>query len=168
MYFLSALVLLLSIGYSQHQLLELKSERPISIAQKSNYALVLQKNQDDCGAAVLATILLHHRRSYSYQEIRDLLNIDRDRGSSLLSMKKAAEKLGFAARAVKATDNRALLSIPLPAIAHEKSKSGHFIVIHYVDKDSIIIADPANGIQKMSWGSFSHRWSGALLLLEPK
>jgi ATP-binding cassette, subfamily C, bacteriocin exporter len=165
--YFSVLTLALLTSYGNSQTLDSKKDPFSPIAEKSNYAIVLQKDDYDCSAAVLATIALHYHKPYDYQQIRNSLAIN-ENGANLLSIVKTADKLGFRTRAVKVINNRALLSITLPAIAHAKGKIGHFVVIHYVDKNSIIMADPATGIQKKSWKEFFKIWSGYLVLVEPK
>jgi ATP-binding cassette subfamily B protein len=131
------------------------------------YACVRQADQSDCGAAALATICLHYRRPLGLQQMRELAGTDRI-GTNLLGLVQAAEKLGFSARAVKG-DYAALPSAPLPAIAHVRTEEGlgHFVVVHKVTSDGVVVADPARGIEKLSRDEFSAKWSGYLLLLVP-
>src|SRR5205823_3490859 len=59
---------------------------------------------------------------------------------------------------------------PLPAIAHVCTKEGlgHFVVLHQVKKNSVVIADPARGVVKMSAADFKTTWTGYLILLAPE
>lgn len=89
-------------------------------------------------------------------------------GTNLLGLVKAAEKNGFMAKAVLGPYD-ALPEVPLPAIAHVRTNEelGHFVVLHRVSPQRVIIADPAHGIETLSKEEFSKRWSGYLLLLTP-
>src|ERR687894_392607 len=78
------------------------------------YAYVRQDDQSDCGAAAMATIALHHGIPVGLQQMRDLAGTDRV-GTNLLGLVRAAERLGFNARAVKGP-YEALPTVPLPAI----------------------------------------------------
>lgn len=59
--------------------------------------------------------------------------------------------------------------IIFPAIAHVtiKGKWQHYVVIHKISKNKIIIADPAVGIVKYNIHEFKKIWNGILILLEP-
>ena len=130
-------------------------------------AFVRQNDQSDCGAAALATIALHYRLPIALQQMRDLAGTDRI-GTNLQGLVTAAEDLGFSAKAVKGP-YEALADVPLPAIVHTKTDEGlgHFVVLHRVKKNSVLIADPAHGIEKLSREEFCQRWTGYLLIMTP-
>jgi ATP-binding cassette subfamily B protein len=131
------------------------------------YACVRQTDQSDCGAAALATIALHYRRPIGIQQLRDLAGTDRI-GTNLLGLLHAAERLGFSAKGVKGPYD-ALPQVPLPAIAHVKTEEGlgHFVVLYQVTKDTVVVADPARGLETLSREAFCQCWTGYLLLLVP-
>ena len=132
------------------------------------FACVRQRDMVDCGAAALATVALHYRRPIGLEQMRDLANTDRI-GTTLLGLLKAAEKLGFLAKAVKGS-YEALALAPLPAVAHVKTEDGlgHFIVLHRVKKSGVVVADPGRGIEKLTREEFCRRWTGYMLLLAPE
>jgi len=131
------------------------------------YACVRQADQSDCGAAALATVCRHYRRPLPLQQMRDLAGTDRV-GTNLLGLVQAAERLGFTARAVKGPFD-ALAGVPLPAIAHVRTSEGlgHFVVLHRVWPDRVVVADPARGVETLSREAFTAAWTGYLLLLTP-
>jgi len=45
---------------------------------------------------------------------------------------------------------------------------GHFVVLHRIKKNAVIVADAARGIEKLDRQTFSKAWTGYLLLLEPQ
>lgn len=128
---------------------------------------VRQADGSDCGAAALATIARHHGVEFGLQTMRELAGTDRV-GTNLWGLMQAAERIGFAAKAVKGS-YEALMSAPLPAIAHIKTAEGlgHFVVLHRVARKGVVIADPARGVQKLSQAQFSRQWTGYVLLLMP-
>ena len=75
--------------------------------------LVRQNDGSDCGAAAVATLALFHRMPAALERIRDLAGTDRV-GTNLWGLARAAEQLGFAARAVKGP-YEAVAEVPLPA-----------------------------------------------------
>lgn len=131
------------------------------------YTCVRQMDGSDCGAAALATVARHYGMEFGLQTMRQLAGTDRV-GTNLLGLVQAAERIGFAAKAVKGPCE-ALEQAPLPAIAHVKTEQGlgHFVVLYRADSKSVVIADPARGVQKLSREAFSQMWTGYLLLMTP-
>ncbi len=132
------------------------------------YGCVRQADQSDCGAAALATVCRHYRRPLPLQQLRDLAGTDRI-GTNLLGLVQAAEGLGFSARAVKGP-YESLTGVPLPAIAHVRNREGlgHFVVLHRVRPNRVVVADPARGVETRSRMEFCNDWTGYLLLLTPE
>lgn len=132
------------------------------------YACVRQRDLADCGAACLATVALHHRRPLALERLRDLTGTDRA-GTNLLGLLKAAEQLGFSARGVKGP-YEALPQVPLPAVAHVRTDEdlGHFVVLHRVRKHGVVVADPGQGVRRLTRAEFTRRWTGYLLVLVPE
>lgn len=102
------------------------------------------------------------------------------RGTNLLGLSIAAEKLGFQARGVRAQWENLLGEANLPTIAHVINDQGlgHFVVVYQATEKGVLVADPAVGIEKWSKEKFLERWRthhskedgetfGALLLLAP-
>lgn len=139
------------------------------------YSIVREREPDENGAATLATIVRYYSMSENLETVARLIST-RDGFVSLLSLKQAAEKLGFSARTVKGTSCDALLYVPFPAIAHEQTQAeqkdkhpGHFIVIFDSDRTSVIVGNTSSGVIQKRWrNQFCQTWTGCLLLLEPK
>jgi ATP-binding cassette, subfamily C, bacteriocin exporter len=142
--------------------------------QTKAYSIVREREPDENGAATLATIVRYYHMSENLDQV-DRLIPTRDGTASLLSLKQAAEKLGFSTRAVKG-NCEALLKVTLPIIAHEQTQAeqkdkhpGHFVVIFDVDRTSVVVGNTSDGvIQKRPRHQFCQTWTGSLLLLESK
>ena len=132
------------------------------------YVCIRQRDMMDCGAAALATVALHYRRPIGLEQMRALTGTDRA-GTNLLGLLRAAEHLGFSAKAVKGPYD-ALPQVPLPAIAHVRTEEGlgHFVVLHRITKSGVIVADPACGVEQRSREAFCQYWTGYLLILVPE
>jgi ATP-binding cassette, subfamily C, bacteriocin exporter len=128
---------------------------------------VRQTDGSDCGAAALATIARQHGRAFGLETIRGLAGTDRV-GTNLLGLVRAAERIGFVAKAVKGEFD-ALQGAPLPAIAHVTTSEGfgHFVVLHHVAANKVVVADPARGVVSLSRAEFCQLWTGYILLLTP-
>lgn len=125
-------------------------------------------DEKDCGAACLSTIARQYGSKLSITYIRDIAGTD-TQGTSVLGMVKAAEQLGFSAKAVRAEHAAFDQSITLPAIAHIviDQQLLHYVVIHKISKEKIIIADPGKGLIKYKKDDFLKIWTGILILLTP-
>lgn len=122
----------------------------------------------DCGAACLASVAAKYHLHLPVSRIRQYAGTDK-RGTNMLGLIEAAEKLGFQAKGAKGgTDS--LSKIPLPAIAHMVLKNDlhHFVVIDKVSKKYIRIMDPGDGqMHKKPIDAFVSEWTGVVVLLLP-
>lgn len=132
------------------------------------YYCVKQHDITDCGAACLATISKQYGFKTSISRIREVAGTDKQ-GTNALGLIKAAEQLGFTAKGVKGDQNAFFNDFPLPAIAHVvvDGKLLHYVVIHKITKNKVIIADPGKGIIKYTHEDFFQIWTGVLILLVP-
>lgn len=154
----------------------------------------------DCGPTCLRMVAKHYGKNYSLDTLREKSYITRE-GVSLLGTSEAAESIGFRTMGVKITFEQLVEEAPLPCIAHWKQN--HFVVVYKITKKRgklppsilpergeeapslsgragggyvIHIADPAEGLVKLSEKEFKNCWlstkdqgeeKGVCLLLEP-
>jgi ATP-binding cassette, subfamily C, bacteriocin exporter len=126
---------------------------------------IKQHDIKDCGAACLASIGNHYGIKLPIARIRQLANTDK-RGTNVLGMIEAAERMGFTAKGVKG-GIEALPQIPLPAVAHVivGKQLQHFVVIYKVTKKKIKVMDPGEGkFKTYSYEDFQKMWTGVLIL----
>ncbi|MCB0630564.1 MAG: peptidase domain-containing ABC transporter [Saprospiraceae bacterium] len=127
----------------------------------------------DCGPTCLRMIARYYGRQYSLETLRTLSDTTRE-GSSLLSMSKAAEKIGFRSVGARIAFEQ-LADLQMPAMVFWDKK--HFVVVYKVRKDKVYVADPGFGLMKYEKDEFIRRWignnatestrEGLILLLEP-
>lgn len=141
------------------------------------YYCVKQHDITDCGAACLATICMQNGYETSISKIRETAGTDKQ-GTNVYGVIKAAERLGFTAQGVKGNQDNFFSDFPLPCIAHVVVNGSllHYVVIHSISAREVIIADPAEGIVKLTPQAFfgeeqvqgkppKYQWSGVLILL---
>ena len=129
---------------------------------------IKQHDITDCGAACLASIAAHYKLQIPIARIRQYAGTDK-KGTNVLGLLEAAQKLGFEAKGVRG-DFNSLFKIPKPTIAHivVKEQLHHYVVIYEVTKDYIKIMDPGDGrIHKKTHEEFKKEWTGVLVLLLP-
>jgi len=133
------------------------------------YHCIKQHDMKDCGAACLATICRQYGLKIPISKIREISGTDKN-GTSAYGVIKAAENLGFTAKGVRVSKPEDIFSdFPKPSVAHViiDGKIMHYVVIHKVTKDAILIADPAKGIVKYKPEEFYKIWTGVLILMVP-
>lgn len=133
------------------------------------YYCIKQHDIKDCGAACLATVARQYRLRLPVSKIREVAGTDKQ-GTSAYGLIKAAEVLGFSAKGLKASKPEDIFSdFPKPTIAHVIVDNSllHYVVIHKVSKEEILIADPAKGIVKYTPEEFFKIWTGVLILMLP-
>lgn len=125
---------------------------------------IKQHDYKDCGAACLASVGNHYKVNVPLTRIRQYANTDK-RGTNVLGLIEAAEKMGFSAKGVKGAID-ALDKIPLPAIAHLIVKElHHYVVLYSVSKGRIQLMDPAFGkMETYTYEDFQKVWTGVLIL----
>lgn len=133
------------------------------------YICVKQHDITDCGAACLATISKQYGLKLPITKIREIAGTDKQ-GTNAFGLIKAAKELGFSAKAVKALPEHLTKELILPCIAHVviDEQLMHYVVIHEIKKDELIIADPGRGIVKYTKEDFAKIWTGVLIFLVPE
>lgn len=140
---------------------------------KKRFPFYHQHDANDCGPTCLRMIAAHYGKRYSLEYICEQACFIRT-GISLLGISEAAERLGFRAIGAK-IDFTKLTKVPMPCIVYWNQR--HFVVVYQIDpkKGTVSIADPAQGLLKLSQEEFCDCWmntdrengKGAVLLLEP-
>lgn len=135
---------------------------------REKYYCIKQHDITDCGAACIATICKQHGLQIPISKVREIAGTDK-KGTNAYGLVKAAKKLGFSAKGVKGEAEAIFSDFPLPAIAHVIINENllHYVVIHSVSKEKIIIADPGEGLVNYTPEEFFKIWTGVLILMTP-
>ncbi|CAM4015630.1 Peptidase C39 family protein [Pedobacter westerhofensis] len=108
----------------------------------------------DCGPTCLRMIASFYGISFDPEGMKHMSRISR-RGSSMLDLMNAAEKLGLRSAGMELGIAQ-LEAAVLPAILHWDLQ--HFVVLFKVKNDIYYIADPAMGILKFCRPAFLSHW----------
>ncbi len=135
--------------------------------EKRMQKMVPQAFDFSCGAAVVATVMKY----YFGNEIteRDAIlgmikngNVEelKQRGFSLLDMKRYVESIHYEAGGFQIPNIQILQRLPMPLIALIKTQRyNHFVVIRHVDDTFVYLADPSWGNRRLSLTDFDEAWS---------
>lgn len=131
------------------------------------FPCVRQRDAFECGAACLATMARSHGVTVRRGRARRLTRTGAA-GTTVLDLVEGARQIGFDARAVRGPGPDAIERLPLPWIAHLASPLGeHFVVVHRVSKEGVIVGDPAEGVRRIDRRAFNGVWSGVAILMAP-
>jgi ATP-binding cassette, subfamily C, bacteriocin exporter len=129
---------------------------------------IQQHDITDCGAACLASIAAFYKYNIAIATIRQYASTDH-RGTNLLGLIEAANKMGFSAKGVKGP-YESISQIPKPAILHVviNKTLHHYVVFLKINKNYVKFMDPYDGkIHKKSHKEFKEIWNGIMLLIVP-
>lgn len=134
----------------------------------SKYKCVKQHDVADCGAACIATICLQYKKEMTITKLRDMSGTD-IKGVTALGIVDTLNKLGFDAKVGRVTNDIFNNKFTLPCIVRVITKEGltHFIVIHKIYRNSLLVADPAKGLCKIKKETFFNDFDGYIIICAP-
>ena len=121
------------------------------------FSVVKQINEMDCPAACLTMVCKHYGKDFTMGQIRELANLS-TANVTPNAVINGAERMGFSARsyALRFDD---LKNVTLPAIVGWEDY--HYVVVYRVTAKEVHLADPAEGLKKVSKEEFLTSWSDA-------
>jgi hypothetical protein len=135
--------------------------------------VVRQQYDYSCGSAALATLLrFHYDKDVGEAEIFKSMFMAGDQakiqkvGFSLLDMKDYLSRKGIRADGFRMTLDD-LQKAGKPAITViSVGPYKHFVVIKGVEKDLVLVGDPALGLKKYTRADFAKMWGGIVFLID--
>ena len=136
------------------------------------YPFVKQEGLKDCAPACLLMMIQYYKGSTTLEYLREKMYVTKN-GTTAYNLMETATKFGFHCTGVKTDlDHMNSKNMVLPCIAHfiVDQSYQHFVVIYEIDykKKKMLIADPANKIQKISFIQFQKLWDHVLIFLYPQ
>jgi ATP-binding cassette subfamily B protein RaxB len=131
---------------------------------KSNkLPIFLQSEVAECGITCLAMIAFFHGYKVNMLAMRQKYPVG-SQGMTVKQILKVADEIGFSCRVLKLELGQ-LEKITGPAILHWNFN--HFVTLHTVNRNGIVIHDPAKGRLKLSWQEVSESFTGIAIELTP-
>lgn len=125
---------------------------------KKKFPFFAQLDQKDCGTACLKMVAAYYGKKFTSEYLNEIAFIGKD-GITLEGMGRAAGTIGLQFLAANADYEMLRKSAPLPCILHWKKK--HFVVLYKIEKEKVIVADPAISLLSYSKQDFIRFWIGA-------
>lgn len=141
----------------------------VSMRERRYVDLVPQQTDFSCGAAALATVLRYaYGQDVSEQQVLQGLftvsdvELVRERGFSLLDLKRYVESLGMRGRGYRVSGEK-LDEVSIPTIVLLDLKGyKHFVVLKKTEGERVYLADPALGNKIMEREAFLSAWNGVI------
>ncbi len=102
-----------------------------------------QLDTKDCGPTSLQIVSKYYGKYFNLDFLRDRCGVNKE-GTSIHSLCKAAESIGFKTLPVNCSYKQLHQEVPLPCIVHWRKK--HFIVVYKVKKNKVYVSDPEIGL----------------------
>lgn len=130
--------------------------------------IVKQHDLKDCGVCALLSIIKHYGGFVSLEKLRIDTHTSLE-GTTAYHLIEAAKRYGFDSYGMQLNNVSELKSVIFPVIAHvEINHLKHFVVVYKMEKNKIVIMDPAKGKVKLNKEDFSKIWTKNIILFYPK
>ncbi|PZP58799.1 MAG: peptidase C39 [Azospira oryzae] len=143
-------------------------QKSVLSMREARYVHLVEQHTDfSCGAAALATILnyAYGKNLTEFEVIQEMLEVSdpetvREKGFSLLDMKRYVETLGMRGRGYEvAPDTLERIKIPVIVLLDIKGYK-HFVVLKKAAGNRAYLGDPALGNRVMEKEEFLRSWNG--------
>jgi hypothetical protein len=143
-----------------------------SFKERRMTQVIPQTADYSCGAAAMAT-LLHYHFGHDIKEQEAILGMFehgdkegiRQRGFSMLDMKRFAQSRGLQVEGFQVTDMDTLKNLTVPVITLIDAASyKHFVVLRKVDDRFAYLSDPSWGNRRIPLEDFGNVWNKVILV----
>lgn len=125
--------------------------------------LFLQSEVAECGITCLAMIAYYHGYKINMLAMRQKYPVG-IQGITVKQILKIADDIGFSGRVLKLELGQ-LAKVKGPAILHWNFN--HFVTLCSVNRNGVVIHDPAKGKIKLDWNQLSESFTGIVIELTP-
>jgi ATP-binding cassette, subfamily B, bacterial CvaB/MchF/RaxB len=135
----------------------------INLGWTARLPFMLQAEAAECGLACLAMIAGYHGAAGDVAELRRRFGFSL-KGATMKDLVRIADQVGFASRALRLEVDELRL-LKMPCVLHWDLN--HFVVLKSVNRNGIVIHDPAVGVRGVSIARASKHFTGVALELTP-
>jgi len=136
----------------------------LNFERRRKLPVVLASEGAECGLARMAMIAAYHGHEIDLNGLRQRFSISLA-GATLRNLMSLADQLAFESRPLRIGVD-ALAKVRTPAILHWDLN--HFVVLKAVERDRVVIHDPARGVRTLSREDVSNHFTGVVLEVVPK
>ncbi|QVX40728.1 peptidase domain-containing ABC transporter (plasmid) [Ralstonia solanacearum] len=136
----------------------------LASGRRRRVPLIQQTEATECGLACLAMVAGHYGQHTSLAQLRQRFPASL-KGTTLTQLMDVADAMAMTARPLRLELDE-LSRLRLPCVLHWGLD--HFVVLVQVDRQSMVLHDPALGERRVSLAVASQHFSGVALELTPK
>lgn len=135
----------------------------LNFSIKKRLPIIIQSEASECGLACLAMVAGFYGYETDLVTLRKRFNIP-SQGLTLKTLNQIVTQMDFKSRALSVGMDE-LSQLKTPCILHWDMN--HFVVLAHVNKEGVIIHDPAIGKRKVSFKECSNHFTGIALEIWP-
>lgn len=130
------------------------------------YPIFLQDNENSCGAYCIKMLLSFYKRDDEIKNIKKRCRLTKE-GVTVYGLIQVLKEYHLEAKAYQCEFKHLFEEVNCPAIVHLKQDDLYHNVILYKVKDGyFLVGDPAKGLIKMSYESFSKQFTGIIIMID--
>ena len=130
------------------------------------YPIFLQDNENSCGAYCIKMLLSFYKRDYEIKNIKKRCRLTKE-GITVYGLIQVLKKYHLEAKAYQCEFKHLFEEVNCPAIVHLKQDDlYHYVILYKVKDGYFLVGDPAKGLIKMSYESFSKQFTGIIIMID--
>lgn len=129
------------------------------------YPIFLQDNENSCGAYCIKMLLSFYKRDDEIKNIKKRCRLTKE-GITVYGLIQVLKKYHLEAKAYQCEFKHLFEEVNCPAIVHLKQDDlYHYVVLYKIKDEYFLVGDPAKGLIKMSYESFSKQFTGIIIMI---
>lgn len=130
------------------------------------YPIFLQDNENSCGAYCIKMLLSFYKRDDEIKNIKKCCRLTKE-GVTVYGLIQVLKKYHLEAKAYQCEFKHLFEEVNCPAIVHLKQDDlYHYVVLYKIKDEYFLVGDPAKGLIKMSYESFSKQFTGIIIMID--
>lgn len=130
------------------------------------YPIFLQDNENSCGAYCIKMLLSFYKRDDDIKNIKKRCRLTKE-GVTVYGLIQVLKEYHLEAKAYQCEFKHLFEEVNCPAIVHLKQDDlYHYVILYKVKDGYFLVGDPAKGLIKMSYESFSKQFTGIIIMID--
>ena len=130
------------------------------------YPIFLQDNENSCGAYCIKMLLSFYKRDDEIKNIKKRCRLTKE-GVTVYGLIQVLKEYHLEAKAYQCEFKHLFEEVNCPAIVHLKQDDlYHYVILYKVKDGYFLVGDPAKGLVKMSYESFSKQFTGIIIMID--
>ena len=130
------------------------------------YPIFLQDNENSCGAYCIKMLLSFYKRDDEIKNIKKRCRLTKE-GITVYGLIQVLKEYHLEAKDYQCEFKHLFEEVNCPAIVHLKQDDlYHYVILYKVKDGYFLVGDPAKGLIKMSYESFSKQFTGIIIMID--